>query len=66
MEWLPFYPAPASTSSNGHNEQSSSPNLEAIILGLDQCSQWISDFLKYGTWVQQPAGARALSFLLRR
>ena len=64
MEWLPFYPAPASTSSNGHNEQSSSPNLEAIILG--QCSQWISDFLKYGTWVQQPAGARALSFLLRR
>ena len=69
MKWLPFYPTSASTTSNASQEpgkKASATNVEVINSGLDLCSQWISHFLKYSTWVQQPAGARALSFLLRR
>lgn len=68
MDWLPFYPVPSSAEHlfHGHNEPSTSLNLEAIIKALDQCSRWIGDFMKYSTWVQQPAGARARAFLSKR
>jgi hypothetical protein len=68
MAWLPFYPTAASGSTNAsheHGQSSSVANVEAINLVLDQCLLWINHFLKYCTWVQQPPGARALSFLLR-
>lgn len=71
MEWMPLYPAsPSRLDHGGHvlndkvNENFKLMNSEAIIDALDNCSRWISDFMKYSTWVQQPAGSRAGTFLL--
>ncbi|MCO5591723.1 hypothetical protein L7F22_045715 [Adiantum nelumboides] len=68
MDWLPFYPVSSSSAEHlfhGHNEPMTSLNLESILKALEQCSRWISDFMRYSTWVQQPGGARAKAFLLK-
>lgn len=65
MDWLPFYPMSSSAEHlfHGHDESSTPLDVEVIRTALDQCSRWIGDFVKYSTWIQQPAGAYARAFL---
>ncbi|CAI9097669.1 OLC1v1034138C2 [Oldenlandia corymbosa var. corymbosa] len=66
LDWLPFYPGSSRTLSQsfGHKKtEEIPPNPEAIAIVLDVCSHWISSFIKYSKWLENPSNIKAANFL---
>jgi hypothetical protein len=74
MEWLRFYPlSPSLLVHEAHGEKGKvktgigkAEKLLAIAVAVQVCSLWVNSFTQHSTWVQQPEGFRAASFLAKR
>ncbi|XP_072977957.1 uncharacterized protein [Typha angustifolia] len=66
LEWLPFYQSnlsDASPDSNGKEE--GIHKREVISKVLSVCSYWITSFIKYSQWLENPSNIKAARFLSR-
>ncbi|CAD6264441.1 unnamed protein product [Miscanthus lutarioriparius] len=63
LEWLPFYnddvPS-AKTDTEGREEVSKG---EVISRVLNVCSYWMTSFIKYSSWLENPSNVKAAKFL---
>ncbi|RCV31552.1 hypothetical protein SETIT_6G187300v2 [Setaria italica] len=63
LEWLPFYygdvPS-ATTDTEGRQEVSKG---EVISRVLNVCSYWMTSFIKYSSWLEDPSNVKAAKFL---
>ncbi|XP_026660984.1 uncharacterized protein LOC103708479 isoform X3 [Phoenix dactylifera] len=66
LEWLPFYQR---SLSNGMlvnmGKREGSPREEAITRSLNVCSYWMTSFIKYSKWLENPSNIKAARFLSR-
>ncbi|XP_072953403.1 uncharacterized protein [Typha angustifolia] len=66
LEWLPFY---QSTTSNGLPDtkikQQQVTKEEIISRALNVCYYWMTSFIKYSPWVENPANIKTTRFLSR-
>ncbi|KAL6644637.1 hypothetical protein ACP70R_016245 [Stipagrostis hirtigluma subsp. patula] len=63
LEWLPFYndDVPAATIDNeGSGEM---PKGEVTSRVLNVCSYWMTSFIKYSSWLENPSNVKAARFL---
>jgi len=64
LEWLPFYnndvPS-AKTDTEGREEVSKGE--EVISRVLNVCSYWMTSFIKYSSWLEDPSNVKAAKFL---
>lgn len=66
LEWLPFYPgsdADAKQTAETKVKHDGMPREEAFLLVLDVCSYWMTNFIKYSTWLENPSNIKAARFL---
>lgn len=65
LDWLPFYPGNIGTFKHAvhKKKQEGPPNPEAIPLALDVCFYWITSFIKYSKWLENPSQVKAARFL---
>lgn len=65
LGWLPFYPGNSGTFKHAVHKKKveSPPNPEAIPLALDVCFYWITSFIKYSKWLENPSHVKAARFL---
>ncbi|CAO2191831.1 unnamed protein product [Urochloa humidicola] len=63
LEWLPFYSddvPSATTDTEGRQEVSKG---EVISRVLNVCSYWMTSFIKYSSWLEDPSNVKAAKFL---
>ncbi|KAL6859075.1 hypothetical protein ACP4OV_018077 [Aristida adscensionis] len=62
LEWLPFYNSdvPTTTDKEGSEEM---PKGEVISRVLNVCSYWMTSFIKYSSWLENPSNVKAARFL---
>lgn len=63
LEWLPFYNddvRSAATDTEGREEVSKG---EVISRVLNVCSYWMTSFIKYSSWLEDPSNVKAAKFL---
>jgi len=64
LEWLPFYnndvPS-AKTDTEGREEVSKGE--EVISRVLNVCSYWMTSFIKYSSWLEDPSNVKAAKYL---
>ncbi|GJN03821.1 hypothetical protein PR202_ga21303 [Eleusine coracana subsp. coracana] len=63
LEWLPFYSddmPTAATDAEGREEMSRE---EVISRVLNVCSYWMTSFIKYSSWLENPSNVKAARFL---
>ena len=68
LEWLPFYrsnTADTKQTDDTKGQQEGIPRGEAISLVLDVCSYWMTSFIKYSVWLENPSNIKAARFLSR-
>ncbi|ONK74142.1 uncharacterized protein A4U43_C03F3200 [Asparagus officinalis] len=65
LEWLPFYQSNVTDAKAAENKgkQEGMPREEAISIVLDVCSYWMTSFIKYSTWLENPSNIKAAKFL---
>ncbi|XP_064985204.1 uncharacterized protein LOC135583914 isoform X1 [Musa acuminata AAA Group] len=66
LDWLPFYRSSISNVKidNKDNKEGITKS-EAISQVLKVCSYWITSFIKYSTWLENPSHIKAARFLSR-
>ncbi|XP_042456867.1 uncharacterized protein LOC122041295 isoform X1 [Zingiber officinale] len=64
LDWLPFYHGTISnvTSDNKDNQEDDSKT-ESISQVLKVCSYWVTSFIKYSKWLENPSHIKAARFL---
>ncbi|CAO2162971.1 unnamed protein product [Urochloa humidicola] len=63
LEWLPFYSddvPSGTTDTEGRKEVSKG---EVISRVLNMCSYWMTSFIKYSSWLEDPSNVKAAKFL---
>ncbi|WVZ92442.1 hypothetical protein U9M48_038506 [Paspalum notatum var. saurae] len=62
LEWLPFYndDVPSATTDTEGREEVSK---EVISRVLNVCSYWMTSFIKYSSWLENPSNVKAAKFL---
>ncbi|XP_020589311.1 uncharacterized protein LOC110030758 isoform X2 [Phalaenopsis equestris] len=68
LEWFPFYGGNLSNTKQIHDNmviQEKMPQEEAIPYVLDVCSYWMTGFIKYSSWLENPSNIKAARFLAR-
>ncbi|RLN05575.1 hypothetical protein C2845_PM13G20470 [Panicum miliaceum] len=63
LEWLPFYnnDVPSAKTDTGGREEVSKG--EVISRVLNVCSYWMTSFIKYSSWLEDPSNVKAAKFL---
>jgi hypothetical protein len=63
LEWLPFYyedvPTPIVDTEGGEEMLKG----EVISRVLNMCSYWMTSFIKYSSWLENPSNVKAARFL---
>ncbi|PKA50035.1 hypothetical protein AXF42_Ash017574 [Apostasia shenzhenica] len=68
LEWLPFYGSYLSDVKEMHENSLKLEKItqsEVIMLVLDVCSYWMTSFIKYSSWLENPSNIKAARFLSR-
>ncbi|WOL02491.1 hypothetical protein Cni_G11210 [Canna indica] len=66
LEWLPFYRNTiSSVTSDNQDKQEGINKNEVICQVLKVCSYWITSFIKYSKWLENPSHRKAARFLSR-
>ncbi|XP_010942618.1 uncharacterized protein [Elaeis guineensis] len=66
LEWLPFYQRSLSSLTlDDKGKRDGSPREEAITRSLNVCSYWMTSFIKYSKWLENPSNIKAARFLSR-
>ncbi|KAG1342325.1 hypothetical protein COCNU_05G005540 [Cocos nucifera] len=66
LEWLPFYQRSLSNPTlDDKDKRDGSPREEAITRSLNVCSYWMTSFIKYSKWLENPSNIKAARFLSR-
>jgi hypothetical protein len=63
LEWLPFYNGDMSTAMTDTEVREEMPREEVISRVLNVCSYWMTSFIKYSTWLENPSNVKAVRFL---
>ncbi|XP_028549160.1 uncharacterized protein LOC110115753 isoform X3 [Dendrobium catenatum] len=68
LEWVPFYGSNLSNIKQIHENMVKQERIsqeEAISHVLDVCSYWMTSFIKYSSWLENPSNIKAARFLAR-
>lgn len=63
LEWLPFYSDDLSTAATDAEVREEMPREEVISRVLNVCSYWMTSFIKYSSWLENPSNVKAAKFL---
>lgn len=64
LEWLPFYQSTSSMASSDGNVKGEGKSTEEVISRvLSVCSYWMTSFIKYSTWLENPSHIKAARYL---
>jgi hypothetical protein len=63
LEWLPFYNGDMSTAATDTESREEMPREEIISRVLNVCSYWMTSFIKYSSWLENPSNVKAARFL---
>ncbi|XP_020110980.1 uncharacterized protein LOC109725950 isoform X3 [Ananas comosus] len=64
LEWLPFYQSTSSIASSDGNVKGEGTSTEEVISRvLSVCSYWMTSFIKYSTWLENPSHIKAARYL---
>ncbi|XP_062195536.1 uncharacterized protein LOC133898805 isoform X2 [Phragmites australis] len=63
LEWLPFYSGDVPTATTDTEGREEMPKGEVISRVLNVCSYWMSSFIKYSSWLENPSNVKAARFL---
>ncbi|OAY78101.1 LETM1 and EF-hand domain-containing protein anon-60Da, mitochondrial [Ananas comosus] len=64
LEWLPFYQSTSSIASSDGNVKGEGTSTEEVISRvLCVCSYWMTSFIKYSTWLENPSHIKAARYL---
>ncbi|KAJ1268910.1 hypothetical protein BS78_07G169500 [Paspalum vaginatum] len=63
LEWLPFYndDVPSATTDTESREEVSKGEVMSRVLNV--CSYWMTSFIKYSSWLENPSNVKAAKFL---
>lgn len=63
LEWLPFYndDVPSATTDTEGREEVSKGKVTSRVLNV--CSYWMTSFIKYSSWLENPSNVKAAKFL---
>ncbi|TVU05484.1 hypothetical protein EJB05_48650 [Eragrostis curvula] len=63
LEWLPFYNDDMSTAATDTEDREEMPREEVISRVINVCSYWMTSFIKYSSWLENPSNVKAARFL---
>lgn len=63
LEWLPFYNDDVRSATTGTEGREEVSKGEVISRVLNVCSYWMTSFIKYSSWLEDPSNVKAAKFL---
>ncbi|XP_062192700.1 uncharacterized protein LOC133896167 isoform X2 [Phragmites australis] len=63
LEWLPFYSGDVPTTTTDNEGREEMPKAEVISRMLNVCTYWMTSFIKYSSWLENPSNVKAARFL---
>ncbi|XP_010235233.1 uncharacterized protein LOC100844293 isoform X3 [Brachypodium distachyon] len=63
LEWFPFYYEDVPTPTTDTEDREEMPKAEVLSRVLNVCSYWMTSFIKYSSWLENPSNVKAARFL---